>query len=91
MLQTTTHIIPVMIGNAALCKAASDRLLHKHHIYIQPINYPTVPKNTERLRVTPTPYHTDEMIGQLVEALTEVWQHLGLPFTTLNESSREDE
>lgn len=88
VLQTTTHIIPVMIGNAEICKAASDRLLHKHHIYIQPINYPTVPKNTERLRVTPTPYHTDEMIGQLVEALTEVWQHLGLQFTAPNESNR---
>ncbi len=88
MLPTDTHIIPVMIGNAEACKAASDRLLQKHNIYIQPINYPTVPKNSERLRVTPTPYHTDEMINRLVEAFIEVWQHLGLKFVTTNETNR---
>lgn len=80
ILKTDTHIIPVMVGNAEACKAASERLLQKHNIYIQPINYPTVPKGTERLRITPTPYHTDKMIEKLVKALVEVWQTLGLQF-----------
>ncbi|MCD7976557.1 MAG: 5-aminolevulinate synthase [Tannerellaceae bacterium] len=80
VMDTETHIIPVMIGDAESCKAASERLLHKHHIYIQPINYPTVPKGTERLRITPSPFHTDHMIKQLVDSLTEVWEYLGLKF-----------
>jgi len=78
---TQTHIIPIMIGDAEACKAASQRLLETHHIYIQPINYPTVPQGTERLRVTPTPYHSDQHIDELTQALIEVWHNLGLPFT----------
>ena len=80
IMRSTTHIVPVMISDPEKCKAASDLLLTEHRIYIQPINYPTVPKGAERLRITPTPYHDDVLIGALVEALIDVWQHLGLPF-----------
>lgn len=79
VMQTETHIVPLIVGEAQLCKAASDILLDKHNIYIQPINYPTVPKGTERLRITPTPFHTDEMILGLRDALLHVWSVLELP------------
>jgi 5-aminolevulinate synthase len=78
VLHTNTHIVPVMVCDPVLCKAASDRLLNTHGIYIQPINYPTVPRGTERLRITPTPLHDDGMIDALVDALQEVWQTLGI-------------
>jgi 5-aminolevulinate synthase len=78
ILETETHIVPVAVGDAEACKAASDRLLEKHGIYIQPINYPTVPRGTERLRITPTPLHTDTHAEALARALTEVWTALGL-------------
>jgi 5-aminolevulinate synthase len=79
ILKTDTHIVPVIVGDARLCKAASDMLMERHNIYIQPINYPTVPKGTERLRITPTPLHTDEMIIELRHALVSVWASLELP------------
>ncbi|MEH0194304.1 5-aminolevulinate synthase [Caulobacter sp. CCNWLY153] len=74
-----SHIVPVHVGDAALCAAASERLLDKHGVYIQPVNYPTVSRGSERLRITPSPAHDEPLLTRLVEALNETWDHLSLP------------
>ena len=73
-----THIVPLLVGCPVKAKGISDILLAEYGLYVQPINYPTVPRGTERLRFTPGPHHTAEMMDELVTALVEIWDRLEL-------------
>jgi len=77
VVESPGHIVPIQVGDASICRAMSDMLLQKHDIYVQSINYPTVPVGSERLRVTPTPHHTPELLDKFIDALTDVWVSCG--------------
>ncbi|MDO9625535.1 MAG: 5-aminolevulinate synthase [Pseudomonas sp.] len=77
-----THVLPVLVGEAQRCKAAAERLLHIHGVYLQPINYPSVPIGTERFRVNATPNHSDEQIGHLAASLRETFEHFSIPLAS---------
>jgi 5-aminolevulinate synthase len=83
VMANDSHILPVMVGDPKKCKMISDWLLEHHGIYVQPINYPTVPQGTERLRITPSPVHSDEDIDRLAEALSDIWSHCALARTAV--------
>ena len=78
IMESASHIVPVLVGNPVLCKQVTDELMERHHIYVQPINYPTVPKGTERLRLTPGPLHSDSDMAHLIRSLQEIWDRLAI-------------
>jgi 5-aminolevulinate synthase len=87
VMENPSHIVPIMVGDPLLTKRLSDALLERFAIYVQPINYPTVPRGTERLRLTPSPQHADADIDRLVSALTTLWSELALPLSGRREAA----
>jgi len=84
VLENDTNIVPIMVGDPVKCKHASDILLEEYQMYVQPINYPTVRKGTERLRVTPTPFHTAEMMQAFCDALVDIFARLDISYGATN-------
>jgi 5-aminolevulinate synthase len=81
VMDSESHILPVMVGDARKCKALTDTLLHEYKFYLQPINYPTVPVGAERIRITPGPFHTEDHLERFTSAIDELWTTLELPRT----------
>jgi 5-aminolevulinate synthase len=81
VMKNPSHIVPLLVRDPVLTKCITDALLERFAIYVQPIDYPTVPRGTERLRLTPTPHHSDADMDRLVEALSALWMELACPWS----------